>query len=396
MNCRDDFPQLRDGCCVYLDSAATSQKPASVIKTMKEFYENEYGTVHRAVYSLAKNATEHYSSARVAVQKFLNASSVDEIVFTKGTTEGINLVAFSFGSLLYEGDEVIISEMEHHSNIVPWQLLAERKNVILKIIPMDERGILDLDAYKKLLSKKTKLVSVCHVSNVTGTINPVEEIISLAHQYGAKVLIDGAQSAAHFPIDVQAMDADFFVFSGHKVFGPTGIGVLYGKYELLEKMPPYQGGGDMITSVTFQKTTYQSPPLRFEAGTPIIAGVIGLKAAIEYMDSLGRSNIHDWAQSLLSYAMDKLQGIPGLRIHGTAPNKAAIITFSIDGIHPLDLGTLLDSKNIAIRTGHLCAQPALHKFGITAAARISFGPYNTYSDIDVFVDALYAVLPILT
>lgn len=396
MNCRDDFPQLRDGCCVYLDSAATSQKPASVIKTMKEFYENEYGTVHRAVYSLAKNATEHYSSARVAVQKFLNASSVDEIVFTKGTTEGINLVAFSFGSLLYEGDEVIISEMEHHSNIVPWQLLAERKNVILKIIPMDERGILDLDAYKKLLSKKTKLVSVCHVSNVTGTINPVEEIISLAHQYGAKVLIDGAQSAAHFPIDVQAMDADFFVFSGHKVFGPTGIGVLYGKYELLEKMPPYQGGGDMITSVTFQKTTYQSPPLRFEAGTPIIAGVIGLKAAIEYMDSLGRSNIHDWAQSLLSYAMDKLQGIPGLRINGTAPNKAAIITFSIDGIHPLDLGTLLDSKNIAIRTGHLCAQPALHKFGITAAARISFGPYNTYSDIDVFVDALYAVLPILT
>jgi cysteine desulfurase/selenocysteine lyase len=392
MNCRDDFPLIKHHACIYLDSAATAQKPLCVIEAMRQFYAEEYGTVHRAIYFLASKATERYSLARIVVQKFLHAASSNEIIFTKGTTEGINLVAASFGSLLAEGDEIIISEMEHHSNIVPWQLLAERNKLVLKVIPMDERGELVLEEYKKLLTTRTKLVAVGHISNVTGTVNPVEEIIQLAHAYGAKVLIDGAQSAPHMRVDVQAMDADFFVFSGHKAFGPTGVGVLYGKLELLQAMPPYQGGGDMITTVTLQKTTYQMPPLRFEAGTPMIAEVMGLAAALEYLNALDLDKICAWEKALLEYATERLLFIPGLRILGTASKKGAIITFVINGVHPLDLGTLLDAKGFAIRTGHLCAQPALRKFGVETAARISFAPYNTFAEIDLFISALKETL----
>ena len=395
MHCRDDFPFLKEGSCIYLDSAATAQKPESVIETMRQFYSEEYGTVHRAIYSLASKATARYARARLTVKEFLNAASENEIVFTKGTTEAINLVASSFGSLLEEKDEIIITEMEHHANIVPWQLLAERKRLILKVVPIDEEGQLDLQAYEALLTPRTKLVAVCHISNVLGTINPVEKIIALAHLRGAKVLVDGAQSAPHMSIDVQAMDADFFVFSGHKAFGPTGIGVLYGKYALLEKMPPYQGGGDMIATVTFEKTTYQNPPLRFEAGTPMIAQVIGLAAALDYITALGREAINAWTHSLLEYATAQLQEIPGLKILGTAPKKGPMITFIIEGIHSLDLGTLLDAKGIAIRTGHLCAQPVLQKFGVSSAARISFAPYNTIAEIDAFLEALSSSLLLL-
>lgn len=395
MNWRDDFPHLETLGCVYLDSAATAQKPTTVLNTLLEFYEKQYGTVHRAVYSLAAHATARYSGARVTVQKFLNARSEEEIIFTKGTTESINLVADAFGSLLRPGDVILISEMEHHSNIVPWQLLAEKKGITLKAIPMSPTGELLLDDYRALLTSEVKLVAIAHISNVTGTINPIEEMIRMAHEQGAKVLIDGAQSAPHMPVDVQALDVDFFAFSGHKAFGPTGVGVLYGKSVLLKAMPPYQGGGDMIQTVTLEKTTFQDPPLRFEAGTPMIAEVIALGSALDYITQVGRDNIFAYEALLLAQATAEMQKVPGIRILGTAPHKGAILTFVAEGVHPLDLGAILDGKGFAIRTGHLCAQPALKKFGVASAARISFAPYNTSDEIEAFMAALQSALSLL-
>jgi len=394
---RSDFPLLLNQTkpLIYLDSAATSQKPRAVIDAISHFYGREYGTVHRGVYHLAARATEKYNNVRSRVATFLNAGRPEEIVFTRGTTESINLVAASYGSTLNEGDEIILSVMEHHSNIVPWQLLAEKKGVVLKWIPINDRAELDMEAYRKLLTSKTKLVSVAHIANSTGTLNPIKEIITLAHAHGAKVLIDAAQSAAHLPIDVQALDADFLAFSGHKAFGPTGIGILYGKYALLEEMPPVYGGGDMIETVTLEKTTFAPPPLKFEAGTPLIAQVIGLGAALDYIEELGLPNITGWEERLLDYATVKLIQIPGLKIIGTAQEKGAIISFVIEGVHHYDLGTYLDLQGIAMRTGHHCAQPLLNHFGLTGTSRISFSPFNTVEEIDTFVAALKKALTVL-
>ncbi len=388
---KQDFPIFNDKALIYLDSAATTQKPKAVIDAITDFYTQEYGTVHRAVYALAAQATEKYQAVRQKVQRFIHAKEAEEIVFTKSTTEAINLVAATFP--FQPGDEILISEMEHHSNIVPWQMACARTGAILKVIPISDRGEILLDEYKKLLSTRTKLVSIVHVSNVLGTINPIGEMIALAHGYGAKVLVDGAQSIAHLVVDVQTLDADFFVFSGHKAYGPTGIGILYGKKELLEQLPPYQGGGDMVETVTFEKTTYQKPPLKFEAGTPMIAEVIGLGAALDYLSRVGLSAIAAKEHQLLTQATQKLLEIPKLRILGTAAHKGAIITFVVEGVHPLDLGTMLDLKGIAVRTGHHCAQPLLRRFGLTAATRVSFGLYNTSDDIDALMRALKEILP---
>lgn len=391
---REDFPIFKDRDLVYFDSAATTQKPYSVIETLSNFYAHEYATVHRSVYELAANATHRYNTVRIQVQQFLGAKSQDEIVFTRGTTDAINLVAGTFGrACIHEGDEIIISEMEHHSNIVPWQMLCKEKKIHLKVIPIDDNAELILSEYKKLLTSRTKLVSIAHVAGATGTINPIEEIIALAHQKGAKVLIDGAQAAAHIPVDVQQLDADFYAFSGHKTFGPTGIGVLYGKYELLDSLPPYQGGSDMIEAVNFDKgTTFQHPPLKFEAGTPMIAGVIGLGAALAYIEKLDRKEIQSWEHQLLDYATQQLTQIPALRIIGTAKQKSAIISFVIEGVHPLDLGTLLDLHGIAVRTGHHCSQPLMKRFKIPGTTRISFAPYNTFEEIDFFIEKLKKIL----
>ena len=390
---REDFPMLKKMMngrhLIYLDTAATSQKPQSVIDAIHTFYSAEYGTVHRAIYELAAHSTEMYSNVRTKVQQFIGARGEEEIIFTRGTTESINLVAHSYGrTFLEEGDEIIISEMEHHSNIVPWQLLAKEKGLKLKYIPMTLEGELRLDVFKELLSERTKLVSVAHVANATGTINPIEEIISIAHKAGARVLIDGAQAASHIPLNVEALDVDFYAFSGHKIYGPTGIGVLYGRRELLNEMPPFIGGGDMIETVTMEESTFQNPPLRFEAGTPSIAEVIGLGAAIDYIESLGRENIQEWLGHLMAHATEKLLNVSGLKIIGTAKKKGPIISFLLDDLHPLDLGTLLGLKGIAIRTGHLCAQPALARFGVKSLARISLGIYNTLTDIDNAVEAI--------
>jgi cysteine desulfurase/selenocysteine lyase len=396
MNCRDDFPLLAKHPVIYLDSAATAHKPACVIEALRKFYAEEYGTVHRAVYSLAAQATALYCEARERVQRFLNAQSSNEIVFTKGTTEGINLIAASYGSLLEEGDEILITEMEHHANIVPWQLLAERRKLVLKVAPVNDQGELILEEFERLLTSQTKIVAIAHIANATGTWNPISALSALAHRKGAVVVIDGAQAAPHMLVDVQALDADFYLFSGHKAFGPTGIGVLYGKEALLKKMPPYQSGGDMIATVSFEATTFQEPPLRFEAGTPMVAEVIGLKAALDYIETLGRDKMHAYEMQLHDYAAKRLLEIPGLRLIGTAREKGAILTFTIDGIHPLDIGTFLDLKKIAIRTGHLCAQPILRRFGVNTAARISFAPYNTFSEIDTLIDALSRIHSLLT
>lgn len=381
---------------VYLDSAATAQKPESVIETMRRFQAQEYGTVHRAVYAFAREATARYEAARETVRVFLNTALSEEIIFTKGTTESINLVASSFGrAFLHPGDEILITEMEHHANIVPWQLIAKERGAHLKVAPINDRGEILLEEFQKLLTPRTKLVSVAHISHVTGTINPIEKIIAMAHSVGAKVLIDGAQSAPHLPIDVQKLDADFFVFSGHKALGPTGVGVLYGKKELLDAMPPYQTGGEMVDKVTFAHTTFQKLPLKFEAGTPMIAEVIGLAAALDYIETLGRSNIAAWDKNLLDYATPQLQEIEGLNIIGTAPHKGGIISFHIQGLHPLDIGTLLDLRGVAVRTGSLCAQPLLQRFAVPALTRASFAPYTTLEDIDSFVHALKQVVSIL-
>lgn len=381
---------------VYFDNAATSQKPIQVIDALVHYYTHYNANIHRGLHTLADEATAAYEAARVAVQCFISAAEPEEIIFTKGTTESINLVAQSWGSaFLQEGDEIIISSLEHHANIVPWQMIAAEKRAVLKVIPMDRNGILDMEAYKQLLSNKTKFVSVVHVSNALGVINPVEEIISLAHQYNAKVLIDGAQSSVHLDIDVQQMDCDFYVFSGHKIYGPTGVGVLYGKRQLLESMPPFLGGGEMIKEVTFEKTTYNELPFKFEAGTPNIADVIVMKPAIDFINHYGKANIRAHEENLLQYATDRLRTIEGLRIIGDVTNKVSVISFVIDGVHPQDLAILLDNQGIAVRTGHHCAQPLMQCLGIVGTTRVSFAAYNTLDEIDVLIQALEKSLKML-
>lgn len=394
---RNDFPMLDSSMhsnpLLYLDSAATAQKPSCVIEAIHNFYQHKYGTVHRAVYELAAHSTQAYQEIRCKIQAFLNARQAEEIIYTRGTTESINMIASSFGKAFVKaGDEILISEMEHHSNIVPWQFLCEERGAILKVIPINDSGELLMEEYTRLLTPRTKLVAVTYVSNALGTINPVKSIIAQAHACGAKVLVDGAQAAPHMQIDVQDLDADFFVFSGHKVYGPTGIGILYGKKELLEEMPPYQGGGDMIETVTFEKTTYNPLPLKFEAGTPMIAEVMGLGAAIDYLTHVGLSAIQAWEHALLLQATEQMLEVPGLRIIGTAANKGAIISFAIEGIHALDIGTMLDLKGIAVRTGHHCAQPALRHFKVNGTARASFGLYNQPEEIPRFVEALQEIV----
>lgn len=392
---RKEFPIFANPI-VYLDSAATSQKPQSVVDAMTEYFLHQCGTVHRAVYGLAMEATQKYDAARQRFQSFIGAADSSEIIFTKGTTEGINLVASSFGSAFLEkGDEILISETEHHSNIVPWQRICEQKGAFLKIIPVDDQGEICLETYGAMLSCRVKLVSIAHIANATGVIHPIATMIAMAHRAGAKVLIDGAQSFSHFPIDVQGLDADFFVCSGHKAYGPTGIGLLYGKKNLLNEMPPYLSGGDMIKTVSFEKTTYQESPLKFEAGTPAIAEVLGLDAAVVWMNQWGLSQIHDWEKMLTEYALTRLLEIPAVKLLSQPKNRSSIITFTCSGYHSLDVGTLLGSKGICVRTGHLCAQPALKRLGTNSAIRVSFAAYNTISDIDLFIQGLQETLRIL-
>lgn len=398
--CRDDFPMLNTTMhgkpLIYLDSGATSHKPQSVIDLMSSFYSKRYATVNRSVYELAFCSTEGFNKARKKVQRFINAAHSHEIIFTRGTTSSINTVAYSFGkAFIKEGDEVLISAMEHHSNIVPWQIMCEDRGAHLKVIPHNDKGELLLDELKTLLSDRTRLVAVTHISNLLGTINPIRQIADMAHDAGAVLLVDGAQAAPHLPIDVQQLDADFYAFSGHKMYGPTGIGVLYGKEEILAQMPPYQGGGDMIDEVTFEKTTYNSLPHKFEAGTPMICEVFGLKAAIEYIETVGKENIAKWEHALLEKATKRLNQIEGLRILGSAKEKAGLVTFVVDGVHSLDIGTMLDLKGIAIRTGHHCAQPILRYYDVPSTARVSFGLYNTPEEVDLFVDALKEVISVL-
>jgi len=393
---RADFPILRQEInghpLVYFDNAATTQKPQAVIDRLNKFYRQENANIHRGVHTLSGRATDAYEAARERVRAFINAAETKEIIFVRGTTEAINLVAQTFGrQYLKKGDEIVISAMEHHSNIVPWQMVAGQTGARLKVIPMNRNGELILDAYTRMLTKKTRLVAVTHVSNALGTINPVKEMITEAHRRGIPVLIDGAQAAPHLPIDVKALDCDFYALSGHKMYGPTGIGVLYGRKEILEKLPPFQGGGDMIRSVTFEKTTYADLPHRFEAGTPHIAGAIGLAAAIDYLNATGMSRITAHESSLLAYATGKLLEIPGISIFGNAPHKAGVISFLYKDVHPHDLGTILDQQGIAIRTGHHCAQPVMDFFSIPATARLSFGLFNTKAEIDQVIGALKKV-----
>lgn len=387
---RKDFPILSrtvyNRPLVYLDNAATTQKPRAVVEAMTEEYYSVNANVHRGVHYLSQQATELHEQARANVQKFINARSEAEIIFTRGTTESLNLVAFSFGeAFLKEGDEVLVSVMEHHSNIVPWQMLRERKGIVLKVIPMTDEGEIDLETYKSLFSPRTRLVSIAHVSNVLGTVNPVKEMAAIAHAHGAKVLVDGAQSVPHRRVDVQDIDCDFLTFSGHKIYGPTGIGVLYGREELLEKMPPYQGGGEMIARVSFEKTTYERLPFKFEAGTPDFVGSHALAVALDYVRGIGQDIIAAHEADLTRYAMEQMSLIPGMKIYGTAREKDAVISFNVGDIHPLDLGTLLDRLGIAIRTGHHCAQPLMARCGVESMARASFALYNTRAEVDALV-----------
>ena len=393
---RKDFPILSKTIynkpLVYLDNAATTQKPLSVIEAMNNEYLNVNSNVHRGVHWLSQQATELHESARETLRKFVNAKSTNEIIFTRGTTESINLVASSFvEGFMNAGDEVIVSEMEHHSNIVPWQLQMARKGIALKVAPIDDEGNLDMEAFKKLFSERTKLVSIAHVSNVLGTVNPIDEIIQFAHSQGVPVLVDGAQSAPHFAIDVQAMDCDFFALSGHKMYGPTGIGVLYGKEEWLDRMPPYQGGGEMIETVSFDKVTFEKPPLKFEAGTPDYVATHGLATAVDYLLDLGMDNIQKHEAMLTKYAMEQLSTIKDIRFIGTPRQKDAVVSFLVGDIHPFDLGTLLDRLGIALRTGHHCAQPLMQRLGIQGTVRASFGLYNTKEEIDVLVKGIERV-----
>ncbi len=393
---RADFPILGGTVhgkpLVYLDNAATAQKPRAVIEAERRFYEQDNANIHRGVHLLSQRSTEAYEAARVKIQRFLNARSEKEVIFTRGTTEGINLVASTYGRKhVGPGDEVVISAMEHHSAIVPWQILCEEKGAILKVIPMNDAGELLLDEYERLLSPRTKIVGVAYVSNALGTVNPVERIIALAHARGVPVLLDAAQAVQHLPVDVQALDCEFLVFSSHKIYGPTGVGVLYGKQALLDAMPPYQGGGDMIRSVTFEKTTYAPLPAKFEAGTPNIAGGIALGVAVDYVQSVGLPAIARHEADLLAYATEAVQEVPGLRLIGTARDKASVLSFVLDGAHPHDIGTILDREGIAIRTGHHCAQPVMQRFGIPATARASFALYNTREEVDALVAGLEKV-----
>ena len=393
---RADFPilaaRMRGKPLVYLDNAATSQKPRQVIDAITRYYAAENANVHRGVYQLSEHATARYEGAREKARRFVNAREAREIVFVRGTTEAINLVASSYGRAhLTAGDEVLVTAMEHHSNIVPWQLIAEERGARLRVIPMDERGVLCADEVPKLLGPKTRLVALVHVSNSLGTINPVKEIIALAHARGVPVLVDGAQRAPHGPIDVQDLDADFYTISSHKMFGPTGIGVLYGKAALLDAMPPYQGGGDMIRSVTFEKTTYASLPSKFEAGTPHIAGAVGLGAAIDYLGALDWTEIAAHEADVLAYASASLAAVPGVRLVGTAPHKASVVSFVLEGVHAHDVGTIVDQEGVAIRTGHHCTQPVMDFFGVPATARASFAFYNTREDVDALVAAVKKV-----
>jgi cysteine desulfurase / selenocysteine lyase len=390
---REDFPilrtRVREHPLVYLDNAATTQKPQAVIDRIVHYYSAENSNVHRGVHLLSELATAGYEGAREKIRAFINARDSREIVFTRGTTEGINLVAHSFvAPKLEEGDEVLITGIEHHSNIVPWQMLCDAKRAKLRVAPINDRGEVILEEFEKLLTERTRLAAIVHVSNALGTINPVATMIDLAHRRGVPVLVDGAQAIPHMGVDVRSLDADFYVFSGHKVFGPTGIGVLYAKSDLLEAMPPWQGGGDMILSVSFDKTTYNEIPYRFEAGTPNIAGAIGLGAAVDYLSAIGIDRIHAWEDDLLRYATESLSAIPNLRIIGTAGEKASVISFVLEGIHPHDIGTIVDQQGVAIRTGHHCAQPVMRRFGVPATARASLALYNTREDIDALVTAL--------
>ena len=395
-NIRADFPILKEKIynrdLIYFDNAATTQKPRSVIEKMDELYYRYNANIHRGVHYLSQVATEANERARSIVAGFIGAKNQQEIIFTRGTTEAINLVAFSFGETFCRaGDEIIVSVMEHHSNIVPWQMLCERKGMALRVIPMNAAGELDMEAYEKLLNKKTKLVAVTHVSNVLGTINPVKQIIEIAHQKDIPVLIDGAQSVPHIPVDVAELDADFYVFSGHKIYGPTGIGVLFGKEKLLNAMPPYQGGGEMIATVTFEKTTYNELPFKFEAGTPDYAGSVALAEALQYVQKIGLQNIADYEHELLAYATGKLLEIDEMRIIGTAKEKSAVVSFLVGNIHPYDMGMLLDKMGIAVRTGHHCAQPLIDSLEIPGTVRASFAFYNTKEEIDIFVEAVRKV-----
>jgi cysteine desulfurase/selenocysteine lyase len=393
---RRDFPALHQDVhgkpLVYLDSAATTLKPESVIDAVDEVYARDCANIHRAVHLLSQRATVRYEEARDKVRGFLNARNTQEVVFTRGTTESINLVAQSFGrSLLREGDEVLVSELEHHSNIVPWQMLCQQTGATLVVVPMTDRGEVLKEAFEDKLSERTKIVGLAHVSNALGTVLPVRELIELAHEKGAVVLLDGAQAVSHVEVDVQALDCDFYAFSGHKLYGPTGIGVLYGKENLLQGMPPYQGGGDMIRSVTFEETIYNDLPYKFEAGTPNIAGAIGLGAAVDYYSSFDQRAVHAHEAAVLRYATDALQTVPGLRLVGTAPGKVAALSFLMEAAHPHDIGTIVDAEGVAIRTGHHCAQPVMEHFGVAATARASLGMYNTTDDIDALVLALQKV-----
>ena len=395
---RKEFPILHQKVngheLVYLDNAATSQKPLSVINTLVDYYTRYNANIHRGIHSLAEKATHAYEATRAAAKEFINAEHLEEIIFiTRGVTEAINLVAHSYGrSFIDKGDDIIVSELEHHSNIVPWQMVCELKGANLKVIPVLDNGEIDQEAFKKLLSAKTKMVVVNHASNALGTINPVKEMAKLAHDAGALILVDGAQSAAHLPVDVQALDCDFYCISSHKMYGPTGAGILYGKKSLLEKMPPFFGGGEMIKEVTFKKTTYNDLPYKFEAGTPNIADVIALKPAIEFIQSLGKATIAAHEHQLLSYATNQLSAVKGIRLIGTAAQKVSIVSFVVEGIHHFDIGQMLDSRGIAVRTGHHCAQPLMERFGIEGTVRASFAVYNTKHEIDKLVEGLDRVI----
>ena len=397
---RKEFPilsrEVNGHPLVYLDNGASSQKPKQVIDAISHYYEYENSNIHRGIHTLSQEATTAYEEARLTVQQFINAKHSHEVIFTEGTTESINLIASSFGKKhLTTGDEVLISTMEHHSNIVPWQMICEEKGAILKVVPINDKGEFLMENYKNLLSEKTKIVAVNHVSNTLGTINPVAAIIDLAHQKGALVLIDGAQAVPHTKVDVQALNADFYAFSAHKMFGPTGVGILYGKEDLLNDLPPYQGGGDMIKTVTFEKTTYNELPHKFEAGTPNIAGGIGIAAAINYINKIGIDKIEAYEHELLAYATEQIKQIEGVKIIGEADKKASVLSFVVEGTHPTDIGTIIDKLGIAIRTGHHCTEPLMNRFDIPGTTRASFAFYNTFEEIDVFINALKRAIKML-
>lgn len=396
---REDFPALKreiyNKPIVYLDNTATSQTPKCVVDEIEHIYYNSKANVHRGVHTLSQEMTDLQERTRRRVKEYINAESIEEIIFTRGTTESINLVASSFGELLHDGDEIIVSVMEHHSNIVPWQLLGTKKNITLKVIPMSDEGVLDMEAYRNLFNERTAFVSCAHVSNVLGTVNPVKEIVAEAHRHGVPVMIDGAQAIAHQRVDVNDIDCDFYAFSSHKMYGPTGIGVLYGKRKWLEKMPPYQGGGEMIGTVSFEGTTFADLPFKFEAGTPDFVGIAALYSAINYIDSIGIESIAAHEKELLDYTTKRMLEIPGMRIFGTAPNKDAIISFLIGKSHHFDTGVLLDKLGIEVRTGHHCAEPLMHRLGVEGVVRASFGLYNTKEECDRFIESLKRVAAIL-